>query len=103
MIKRDGTREEFSREKLLNGMVVACRKRPVPLHVLRAASEWLEMDLFQEFDEEVRSSEIGERVMERLQQIDPVAFVRFASVYREFQTVSDFHQIVEVSGLKSEA
>jgi transcriptional repressor NrdR len=95
VIKRDGSRAEFSRDKVLAGMIVACHKRPVSIEQLREAAEKIERDLFQEFETEVPSTEIGERVVESLRRIDTVAFVRFASVYREFQTVSDFREIVE--------
>lgn len=95
VIKRDGARQEFSREKVLAGILTACHKRPVPVEVLRDAAESIERDLFSEFEDEVPSTEIGERVIERLRDIDTVAFVRFASVYREFKTVSDFREIVE--------
>ncbi len=95
VIKRGGSYEEFSREKVLSSMLIACRKRPVPVDNLRAAAEWIERDLFQEFEEEVPSTEIGERVMEQLRRIDTVAYIRFASVYREFQTLTEFREIVE--------
>lgn len=95
VVKRDGSRAEFSREKVLSGMLVACHKRPVPIEVLKEAVAHIERDLIQEFEDEVPTTEIGERVVEALRKIDTVAFVRFASVYREFQTVSDFREIVE--------
>lgn len=95
VVKRDGSRMEFSREKVLAGMLAACHKRRVPVDVLREAAERIERDLFQEFEDEVPSTQIGERVIETLRGIDTVAFVRFASVYREFETVSDFREIVE--------
>ena len=95
VVKRDGSRVEFSREKVLAGMLVACHKRKVPVEVLREAAELIERDAFQEFVDEVPSTEIGERVIEALRKIDTVAYVRFASVYREFETVSDFREIVE--------
>ena len=99
VIKRDGSYEEFSREKVLASMLIACRKRPVPVDNLRAAAEWIERDLFHEFDDEAPSTVIGEKVMEHLREIDQVAYVRFASVYREFQTVSQFREIVESVGV----
>jgi transcriptional repressor NrdR len=95
VVKRDGARQEFSKEKVLAGMLVACHKRPVSVEALREAAASIERDLFQEFEDEVPSTEIGERVVEKLRQMDTVAFVRFASVYREFETVSDFREIVE--------
>jgi len=102
VIKRGGAREEFSRDKLINSMIVACRKRPVSVERLRKAAESVERELFHDFEDEVSSKAIGERVMEELRKIDTVAYVRFASVYREFQTVSDFRSIVEsVNDIKS--
>jgi len=95
VVKRDGSRVEFSREKVLAGMLVACHKRRVPIEVLREAAELIERDVFQEFVDEVPSTAIGEKVIESLRKIDTVAYVRFASVYREFQTVSDFKEIVD--------
>ena len=79
----------------MSSMLVACRKRPVSLEELRKAVGRIERDLFQEFEDEVATSEIGERVMNELRGIDQVAYVRFASVYREFETVSDFRAIVD--------
>ena len=95
VVKRGGPREEFSREKCLNSMLIACRKRPVPVEALRAAVERIERDLFQEFEDEAPTRAIGERVMRELHELDTVAYVRFASVYREFETVRDFASIVE--------
>ncbi|MBS1717763.1 MAG: transcriptional repressor NrdR [Armatimonadetes bacterium] len=95
VVKRGGSREEFNREKVFESMRVACRKRPVSVEVLREAASKVERDLFQEHDEEVASKQIGEKVMDELKAIDTVAYVRFASVYREFETVSDFTDIIE--------
>ena len=95
VVKRGGGREEFRREKVLNSMLIASRKRPVAIDGLRAAAERVERDLFQDFEDEVRSIAIGDRVMRELFDLDEVAYVRFASVYQEFDTISDFRQIVE--------
>jgi transcriptional repressor NrdR len=95
VVKRRGEREEFAREKVLTSMLTACGKRPVPFEVVRDAAERIERDVFQEFEDEVPSTEIGERVMRELMGIDSVAYVRFASVYREFATISDFRKIVD--------
>lgn len=95
VVKRRGDREEFSREKILSSMLTACGKRPVRFEVVRDAAERIERDLFQEFEDEVPSTEIGERVMLELKKIDGVAYIRFASVYREFATLEDFSKIVE--------
>jgi transcriptional repressor NrdR len=95
VIKRDGTRAEFSREKVFDSMRVACRKRPVSVEILRTLSERIERDLYQDFEDEVTTREIGARVMRELAPIDTVAYVRFASVYREFETVTDFAHLIE--------
>ncbi|MBX3120355.1 MAG: transcriptional regulator NrdR [Fimbriimonadaceae bacterium] len=94
VVKRDKTREEFQREKVLNGMAIAAGKRPVSAEAIRAAAERVERDLFQEFEDEVSSEEVGERVMAELERLDTVAYIRFASVYRKFDTVDDFKRIV---------
>ncbi|RYG44147.1 transcriptional repressor NrdR [bacterium] len=95
VVKRDKSREEFDREKCLHSMTVACRKRGVPVERLREAVGRVEQDLYRESDVEVPTSRVGESVLRELRGIDPVAFVRFASVYREFGTPEDFHSIIE--------
>lgn len=95
VVKRSGNREEFDREKILNSMLVACGKRPVPIETVRDAAMRIERDCFQEFEDEVPSTAVGEAVMRSLMAIDTVAYVRFASVYKEFATISDFRRIVE--------
>lgn len=95
VVKREGAREEFSREKMLEGMLTACGKRPVAIETLRTAAERIERDLFRDFEDEVPSTEVGDRVMAELMAIDSVAYVRFASVYREFASLADFREIVE--------
>ncbi len=93
--KRDGTREEFDRDKVLNSMLIACRKRRIPLEDLREAVSHIERALLLDAEEEVSTQAVGERVMRELRGIDPVAYVRFASVYREFETLEDFKSIVD--------
>jgi transcriptional repressor NrdR len=90
VVKKDGGRESFSRGKILEGLVKACYKRPISLEVLNQIVDEIERELHQRFEGEVPSKEIGEMVMERLRALDQVAFIRFASVYREFKDVSDF-------------
>ncbi len=90
VIKKDGRREPFDRHKLLAGLVKACEKRPVSMDQLENLVDELERDLSQHFEREVPSREVGERVMKRLHELDPVAYVRFASVYREFKDVEQF-------------
>lgn len=89
-IKKDGRREPFSREKLLAGMSKACQKRPVPMDRIENEVELIEQECRSRFEKEVPSQFIGEEVMERLKRLDQVAYVRFASVYREFQDVWTF-------------
>lgn len=76
-------------------MLIACRKRRVPLEDIQDAVDRIERDLFQEFDTEVATAAIGERVLRELLEIDSVAYVRFASVYREFETMADFKAIID--------
>ena len=90
VIKKDGRREPFDRHKLLAGLVKTCEKRPVSMEALEGLIDELERELSQQFEREVPSREIGERVMKRLHSLDPVAYVRFASVYREFKDVEQF-------------
>lgn len=95
VVKRDGRREEFNREKVKRGMLVACTKRPVPSDALDKAVDAIEQDLQRLGRAEVPSSLIGEMVMEHLKRLDRVAYVRFASVYRNFQDVGSFREAVE--------
>jgi transcriptional repressor NrdR len=95
VVKRDGVREEFSREKVLGSMLLACGKRPVPVESVREAADRVERDLSRDFEDEAPSTEIGERVMLELRKLDAIAYVRFASVYREFADISDFRRIIE--------
>lgn len=90
VIKRDGSRQSFDRSKLLNGMIRACEKRPVSFDVLEKIAEEIEQTLQNEMDREVPSTRIGEMVMDRLKEVDEVAYVRFASVYRQFKDISTF-------------
>ena len=90
VIKKDGSRQSFDRSKLLNGMIRACEKRPVPFDTLERIAEEIEQSLQNEMDREVSSTRIGEMVMDRLKEIDEVAYVRFASVYRQFKDISTF-------------
>lgn len=95
VIKKDGRRETFDRNKLLGGILKACEKRPVPLDVMEKLVDDVERDLRSSLDKEVPSVEIGERVMDRLRFIDGVAYVRFASVYRQFKDVNEFREQLE--------
>ncbi|MGP4082668.1 MULTISPECIES: transcriptional regulator NrdR [Bacillaceae] len=90
VVKKEGTREEFNRDKLLRGLIKACEKRPVPLEVLEEVVNTVEKDLRNDGSSEIQSKEIGERVMDHLAKIDEVAYVRFASVYRQFKDINVF-------------
>jgi transcriptional repressor NrdR len=87
VVKRDGTREALNREKLMSGLVKACEKRPVPMDRLDRAVEEILTELHKDHLIEVPSSVIGAKVMDKLHQIDPVAYVRYVSVYRQFEDV----------------
>lgn len=89
-MKKEGTREEFSREKVLRGLIRACEKRPVPLEVLEDIVAEVENELRSDGQSEVSSTEIGELVMNHLAETDEVAYVRFASVYRQFKDINVF-------------
>ena len=90
VIKKDGTRVPFDREKILRGMLIACQKRPIATERLEKVAGDIESQLHEMFDKEVASKYIGHLVMEALRDLDQVAYVRFASVYREFKDVNQF-------------
>lgn len=90
VIKKDGRREPFNREKIISGVLKACQKRPVGMESLEQMVEELEKEIQKKFDQEVESKFIGGMVMEKLSKIDDVAYVRFASVYRQFKDVGEF-------------
>ena len=101
IIKKDGRREPFDRQKLLAGLIKACEKRPVSMDELERLVDELERELSQQFEREVPSRQVGERVMKKLHVLDPVAYVRFASVYREFKDVEQFmKELKELLALK---
>ncbi len=90
VIKKDGNRVSYDRQKILSGLRKACEKRPVPVSKIEALVDDLERELQDAGEKEVLSSYIGERLMDRLRDVDPVAYVRFASVYRSFRDVNEF-------------
>ncbi len=90
VVKKDKSRQQFNREKLLNGMLRACEKRPVSIETVEHAIDDIELVIQNSLDREVTSERIGELVMEKLKGIDEVAYVRFASVYRQFQDIDTF-------------
>ena len=98
VIKRDGRREEFSKEKLLSGLKKACQKRPISPKVIEDLVEQIVDEVTDKYDREVPGMAIGERVMEGLRKMDPVAYVRFASVYRRFEEATEF--VREVKNLE---
>src|SRR5690625_519379 len=95
VIKKDGTRQEYSREKLIRGLIKACEKRPVALETLETLALNVEKEIRNVGHSEVESEEIGELVMKRLSEIDEVAYVRFASVYRQFKDINVFLKELE--------
>ena len=90
LVKRDGTRQPYDRQKLLGGLVKACEKRPVSLMQLEQIVDNVEQRVFSALESEVSSKTIGELVMEQLRSVDEVAYVRFASVYRQFKDINTF-------------
>jgi len=90
IVKKDGRREVFSREKVYSGLKKACEKRNISINVIEDFIDELERDLKETGEKEISSRILGEKIMEKLHEIDDVAYVRFASVYREFKDVNDF-------------
>lgn len=96
VIKKDGRREEFNRDKLLAGIRKACEKRPLPTGAIDKLVDNIEAEIYRLGKAEVPSSIIGDMVMERLEEIDHIAYIRFASVYREFADIGTLKQAVDV-------
>ena len=90
VIKKDNNREQYDRAKIERGIVRACYKRPVPAENIQKTVEEIEAEIYKLEEKEIESNKIGEIVMEKLEDLDPVAYVRFASVYREFKDVNTF-------------
>jgi len=102
VIKKDGRPEPFSRQKLVGGLARACEKRPVSAQQLEGIADRIESELQDRPDREMRTTDIGARIMEELRRIDQVAYVRFASVYRQFRDVGEFkREIDELQRTKS--
>ena len=95
VVKKDGRRETFNRQKLLNGIRSACEKRPISIETLEALVDELERRLEEKFESEVSSKDIGKLVMKKLHALDEVAYVRFASVYRQFKDINQFMEEVK--------
>ena len=94
VVKKDRSREPFDRNKLLNGLLRACEKRPVSLERLEKAVDEIETQIQNSLEREVSTTKIGEYVMEQLMRIDDVAYIRFASVYRQFKDIKSFHEAI---------
>ncbi len=90
VIKKDGSRESFDRQKVLNGLLRACEKRPVSMGSLAGLVNEVEAEVSETAERELSTTAIGERLMERLRALDKIAYVRFASVYRDFQDIEEF-------------
>jgi len=100
VIKRDGRRQPFDRKRIIAGLVKACEKRPVSIDRMEEVTLEIERTIQKKFDREVESRDIGEMLMEKLSQLDEVAYVRFASVYRQFRDVNQFMN--ELKGMLGE-
>lgn len=103
VVKRDGRREPFDRNKVLRGMITACEKRPVPMDTLESIADRVERAVLDLGGGEIESAKIGEHVAEELRKVDQVAFVRFASVYRQFEDVGQFKEIVDGLGKRKKS
>ncbi|HNR05293.1 MAG TPA: transcriptional regulator NrdR [Bacillota bacterium] len=90
IVKKDGSREAYQRSKMLNGILRACEKRPISISTIEGMADEIEKELYNSMDKEIESKKIGEMVMSKLKQIDDVAYVRFASVYRQFKDINIF-------------
>ena len=99
VIKKDGRREPFDRNKIFVGIQKACQKRPISIEKIETIVDKLEREFQEKGEKEIKSVEIGERVMEELHELDEVAYVRFASVYRSFKDVTEF--MAEIKSLLS--
>ena len=98
VLKRDGRSELFNKEKLLSGMQKACEKRPVTREMIERAGEAITQELAQDFAKEIPSHVLGAKVMERLHELDEVAYVRYASIYRSFQDIGEFIDEIQMLG-----
>lgn len=92
VVKKDNSRQTFNREKVLKGIITACEKRPISLAQMEKLADDIESELYQTQEREISSTQIGEKVMEKLKTLDEVAYVRFASVYKSFDNIDTFMQ-----------
>jgi len=100
VVKKDSSRQTFDKQKLINSMLRACEKRRIPLADLQAVADDIEQELQNSLEREIKTTEVGEMVMEGLKALDEVAYVRFASVYRQFRDINSF--MVELNNLLKE-
>ena len=92
VIKKNGLRQQFDRSKIINGMLRACEKRPVSIEQIEKATDEIEMEINNSLDKEVPASKIGDLVIQKLKEIDEIAYVRFASVYRQCKDINEFKE-----------
>ncbi len=98
VVKKDNSRQPFNREKVLKGIMTACEKRPISLPMMEKIADDIESELYQSQEREIESTRIGEKVMEKLKNLDDVAYVRFASVYKRFDDIDTFmHELQQLS------
>lgn len=95
VVKKDGRREPFDRNKIINGILKACEKRPISIDVIQKIVDRIEAELIEKGDREIQSSVLGEKVMGELKTLDDVAYVRFASVYRSFKDIGEFVDLIK--------
>jgi transcriptional repressor NrdR len=95
IVKKDGRREPYGREKMMEGMKKACQKRPISIEAIEKTADKIEQDIVSRGVKEIKGAELGEKVMLELHDLDDVAYVRFASVYRSFKDISDFMEEVK--------
>lgn len=95
VIKKDGTREQFSRDKILNGIIQSAQKRPVSSEDIELVISRIEQEIRSEYDSEVKSEVIGNKVMDELAELDEITYVRFASVYRSFKDVDEIEELLQ--------
>lgn len=91
VIKKDGTQESYDRNKIINGIIIACEKRPISIKQIEDTVDLIEKELYNLLENEIQSSLIGEMIMQKLKELDEVAYVRFASVYRQFKDINTFY------------
>jgi len=95
VVKNDGSRQSFDINKIKNGLIKACEKRPISLNQIEKMAGDIEKDIQNNFGQEIASSKIGELVMDKLKEVDEIAYVRFASVYRQFKDIESFKKLID--------